>query len=60
MNPQVHGHLRQLAVGSTQEIANVEGFFAQHGVLTTVAKTMLGVVRDPDCQSHAQHREGSD
>jgi acetolactate synthase small subunit len=31
------------AVGSSEEIANFEGVFAQHGVLTTVAKATLGV-----------------
>lgn len=34
------------AVGSTQEIANFEGVFAQHGVITTVAKATLGIIRD--------------
>ena len=36
------------AVGSTQEIANFEGVFAQHGVITMVAKATLGFVRDQD------------
>lgn len=34
------------AVGSTQEIANFEGVFAQHGLITTVAKATLGIIRD--------------
>lgn len=34
------------AVGSTQEIANFEGVFAQHGVITTVAKATLGIALD--------------
>jgi acetolactate synthase small subunit len=38
------------AVGSTQEISNYEGVFAQHGVITTVAKATLGIVRDVNCR----------
>ena len=34
------------AVGSCLEIANFEGVFAQQGVITTVAKATLGIVRD--------------
>jgi acetolactate synthase small subunit len=48
------------AVGSSGEIAKFEGVFAQHGVLTTVAKATLGVVRNRDGQPHEQFREGSD
>jgi acetolactate synthase small subunit len=33
------------AVGSAQEVANYEGVFAQYGVITTVAKATLGIIR---------------
>ena len=48
------------AVGSSEEIANFEGVFAQHGVLTTVAKATLGLVRNREGQPREQFREGSD
>jgi hypothetical protein len=33
------------AVGPHQEIANFEGVFVKHGVITTVAKATLGIVQ---------------
>jgi acetolactate synthase small subunit len=48
------------AVGSSQEIAEFESVFAQHGVLTAVAKATLGIERSRDGQPHEQFREGSD
>lgn len=34
------------AVGTSQDIANFEGVFTRHGVITTIAKATLGVIRD--------------
>jgi acetolactate synthase small subunit len=48
------------AVGSLEDIANFEAIFAQHGVLTTVAKATLGVVRSRNEQPHDGYREGAD
>lgn len=49
------------AVGSSEQIANFEGVFAQHGVLTTVAKATLGVARNLDQRMiKDEYREGCD
>lgn len=48
------------AVGSTGDIASFEGVFAQHGMLTTVAKATVGVVRSRDEKGHDQLGEGAD
>lgn len=48
------------AVGSSQEIASFEGVFAQHGVLTTVAKATLGVVRSEGGRLQDEYRDSSD
>jgi len=48
------------AVGSLEEITGFEHVFAQHGVLTTVAKATLGVVRNRDEPPHDEYRKGAD
>jgi hypothetical protein len=44
------------AIGSSQEILSYEGVFAQHGILTTVARATLGVIREEDRRSIRQGR----
>lgn len=48
------------AVGTSEQIANFEGVFARHGVLTTVAKATLGIVGKCNRQPHDQFKEGAD
>lgn len=48
------------AIGAAQEITGYEGVFAQHGVLTTVARATLGIARERKTDFCSQDREGAD